>query len=51
MPTKAIAVRMSEELYEYLQTRAKKEHRSISNLIASILLDEMEDDKTNSQLK
>ena len=42
MPTKAINIRLPEELYEYLQKRAEKEHRTLSNLVISILLDEKE---------
>ena len=44
MPTKAINIRLPEELYEYLQKRAEKEHRTLSNLVISILLDEKEGD-------
>ena len=51
MPTKSIAVRMSEELLQYLQKRAQKENRSLSNLISTILLAEKEADKTISQIK
>ena len=47
MPTKAINLRIDTELLEYLQKRADKEHRSLSNMIISILLTEKEcdDDK------
>lgn len=42
MPTKSIALRIDTELLEYLETRSAKEHRTLSNMIISILLDEME---------
>ena len=42
MPTKHITLRLDEDLLKYLQNRADKEHRTVSNLIQSILLDEME---------
>jgi hypothetical protein len=42
MPTKSVALRIDAELFEYLEARAKKEHRTLSNMIVSILLDEME---------
>ena len=44
MPTKSIAIRIPDDLYEYLVNRAQKEHRTLSNLIVSILLDEKEGD-------
>lgn len=40
MPTKSITMRIDTELLEYLETRAEKEHRTLSNMIISILLDE-----------
>ena len=40
MPTKSIAVRLPDELLEYLTKRAEKEHRTLSNMIISILLTE-----------
>lgn len=42
MPTKPINLRLDTELLEYLETRATKEHRTLSNMIISILLDEKE---------
>lgn len=42
MATKAVNIRVDEELYQYLQDRAEKEHRSVSNMIISILLDAKE---------
>ena len=44
MPTKAINLRIDTELLEYLQKRADKEHRTLSNMIISILLTEKESD-------
>ena len=44
MPTKAINLRIDTELLEYLQKRADKEHRTLSNMIISILLTEKERD-------
>ena len=53
MPTKAINLRIDTELLEYLQKRADKEHRTLSNMIISILLTEKErdDDKRTSNRK
>jgi hypothetical protein len=45
MPTKAINLRIDTELLEYLQHRADKEHRTLSNMIISILLTEKECDE------
>lgn len=42
MPTKSVSLRLPEELYQYLVDRAECEHRTLSNLIVSILLDAME---------
>lgn len=42
MPTKPINLRLDTELLEYLEARATKEHRTLSNMIISILLDEKE---------
>lgn len=42
MATKAVNIRVDEELYQYLQDRAEKEHRTVSNMIISILLDAKE---------
>lgn len=42
MPTKSIALRIDTDLLEYLEARAAKEHRTLSNMIISILLDEKE---------
>ena len=39
MPTRAVNIRVDEELYQYLQDRAEKENRSVSNMIISILSD------------
>ena len=45
MPTKQIALRLDEELLRYLEDRANREHRTLSNMIISILLDEKEQDE------
>ena len=42
MPTKSIGLRIDEELLTYLEDRANREHRTLSNMIISILLDAME---------
>lgn len=47
MPTKAINLRIDTELLEYLQKRADKEHRTLSNMIISILLTEKERDEND----
>jgi hypothetical protein len=42
MSSKMISVRIGEELLKYLIERAEKEHRTLSNTIVSILMDEKE---------
>lgn len=42
MPTKSIALRIDTDLLSYLEARAEKEHRTLSNMIISILFDEKE---------
>ena len=42
MSTQVISLRIEQELLEYLKERAEHEHRTLSNLIISILLDERE---------
>lgn len=42
MSTKSVSLRLPEELYQYLTDRAEREHRTLSNLIVSVLLDAME---------
>ena len=42
MPTKSIGLRIDEELLKYLEERAEREHRTLSNMIISILLDAKE---------
>ena len=37
MPTKAVNIRMDEELLKYLNDRAEHENRTLSNMIISIL--------------
>ena len=49
MPTKSIAIRIPDDLYEYLVNRAQKEHRTLSNLVISILIDENEVDKNDKR--
>lgn len=45
MPTKAVNIRMDVELLAYLQERAEKEHRSLSNMIITILATEKDREK------
>lgn len=45
MPTKPINIRLDIELIEYLEARAAREHRTLSNMIISILLSEKEKDE------
>ena len=45
MPTKGITIRIEKDLLDYLQERADKEHRTLSNMIISILMTEKECDK------
>lgn len=42
MPTKPMNLRIEADLLEWLEARAEKEHRTLSNMIISILLDEKE---------
>lgn len=44
MPTKSIGFRIDEDLLKYLEERAEREHRTLSNMIISILLDAKERD-------
>ena len=39
MSTKSVTIRMPEELCDYLAKRSEEEHRSVSNLVISILED------------
>jgi len=39
MPTKSVAIRIPVELYEYLTERAEREHRTLSNMIISLMED------------
>lgn len=45
MPTKVITIRIEKDLLDYLQERADKEHRTLSNMIISILMTEKERDE------
>ena len=38
MPTKSVAIRLPEELVEWLIAKAEREHRTLSNVIVDILL-------------
>lgn len=40
MPTKSITIRIEEDLLKYLTERAEQEHRTLSNMIISILMTE-----------
>ena len=42
MATKLVSVRIEEELLEWLKEKAEKEHRTLSNMINTILLTEKE---------
>lgn len=44
MSTKPISIRIDTQLLAYLTERADKEHRTLSNMITTILLAEMEKD-------
>ena len=48
MPTKSIGLRIDEELLKYLEERAEREHRTLSNMIISILLDAKEQDEVRA---
>ena len=45
MLKKSITLRIDIELLEYLKKRAESEHRTLSNMITSILVTEKEHDK------
>lgn len=42
MPTSVVNIRIDSELLKYLKERADKEHRTLSNMIISILMTEKE---------
>lgn len=42
MPTSVVNIRIDNDLLKYLKDRADKEHRTLSNMIISILLTEKE---------
>lgn len=39
MPTTLVSLRIDSELLKYLKKRAEEEHRTLSNMIVSILMD------------
>ena len=39
MPTKMVSVRIDTELLKSIEERAEKEHRTLSNVIATMLID------------
>ena len=47
MPTKVVNIRIDADLLKYLTERAEKEHRTLSNMILSILLTEKENDNAD----
>jgi uncharacterized protein (DUF1778 family) len=49
MPTQVISLRIDTELLEYLKERAEREHRTLTNMITSILLDAKEDSVKQSR--
>ena len=42
VPTTLVSLRIDNDLLEYLKQRAEQEHRSLSNMIISILMEEKE---------
>ena len=42
MATKLVSVRIDEDLLEWLKEKAEDEHRTLSNMITTILLTEKE---------
>lgn len=42
MPTSVVNIRIENDLLKYLKERAEKEHRTLSNMIISILMTEKE---------
>ena len=49
MPTRQINLRLDTELLSYLEARAEKEHRTLSNMIISILLDAKEEEENHGR--
>ena len=49
MPTSVVNIRMDEDLLKYLKERAEKEHRTLSNMIISILLTEKEREENDQR--
>ena len=41
MPTTSVSLRIDNDLLEYLKSRAEAENRALSNMIISILINEM----------
>lgn len=41
--SKLTSLRIPDELYQQIENRAKREHRTLSNLIVSLLFDAMEE--------
>lgn len=49
MPTKSVALRIDTDLLAYLEARAEREHRTLSNMIVSILMDAWEAEGEDGQ--
>lgn len=49
MPTSVVNIRIDDDLLKYLKKRAEKEHRTLSNMIISILLTEKECDENDGK--
>ena len=49
MPTTLVSLRIDSELLEYLKQRAEQEHRSLSNMIVSILRDDSRQSSYSSE--
>lgn len=47
MPTSVVNIRIDNDLLKYLKDRAEKEHRTLSNMIISILMTEKEREQCN----
>jgi len=51
MPTISTSIRLPQELYEWLKSKAEKEHRTISNALIAILTDAKDADAKMKKCK
>ena len=51
MPTQVISLRIDTELLEYLKERAEREHRTLTNMITSILFEEKKNGSLEKRIR